>query len=89
MARLLLENEAEVNCGLYTGPQLKKTPLSAACEKGHIDTVRLLLEASADLEQGLPLQAATQHSHITIVEILKAAEVQRQQKPRHRCRRRR
>ena len=51
------------------------TPLHLACEMGHLEVVRLLLEASATLEpmdsEGLrPLHTAAKRGHLEVLEEL-------------------
>ena len=52
------------------------TPLLAAAEKGHLEVVRLLVELSANKDQGTtdkkatPLLVATQNGHLDVVSLL-------------------
>lgn len=71
----ILNHIAEI--GTFRGKR-RRTPLGAACDGGHVDAVRLILEMKADLSQemtlsgGTALYIASQMGHCEVVEVLLA-----------------
>ena len=71
--RTLLDLDGiDINCYDYCG----NTPLNAASQKGHVDIVKVLLKAGANVNQAnttdgtSPLFIASQHGHVAIVKVL-------------------
>ena len=66
----MLDNGAEVDRANKGGV----TPLLIACQQGHLDVARLLLERGADVnratEKGTPLAIAQKKGHSSIVALL-------------------
>ena len=67
---MLLDSGAAINNGMTTDGVLTGTPLSVACENGHTDVVRLLLDGRADVSSCSPAQAAGKNNHDGIVELV-------------------
>ena len=79
--RLLLDKGTDVNKADEDG----QTPLLIACQKGHVDAVRLVLEKGAEVDQAekkygaTPLFVACGHGHVDAARLLldKGADVTR------------
>ncbi|KAJ5608079.1 hypothetical protein N7537_004698 [Penicillium hordei] len=69
---LLLQSE---KCSIDEQGSFGRTPLSAACERGHLDAVKKLLENNADFEIAgdnghTPLHTAACSGHVELVKLL-------------------
>lgn len=69
---LLLQSE---KCSIDEQGNFGRTPLSAACERGHLDAVKKLLDNDADLEiagdnEHTPLHTAVCNGHAEVVKLL-------------------
>ncbi|CAI7670194.1 unnamed protein product [Penicillium palitans] len=69
---LLLQSE---KCPIDEQGNFGRTPLSAACERGHLDAVKKLLDNDADLEvagdnEHTPLHTAACSGHVEVVTLL-------------------
>ena len=78
VARLLLDNGAEVDRAVSKGRQEGQTPLWIACREGHVDAARLLLDNDADADQTVkgttPLDIAQKKGHSAVVALLNEYE---------------
>lgn len=71
VVRDLLEFNANIDCTNISGLIMNHHPLACAAEKGHLSTVRLLIERGACYQSpGCPLLCATRNSHLAMVQLL-------------------
>ncbi|OQD78878.1 hypothetical protein PENANT_c074G11712 [Penicillium antarcticum] len=71
VVRALLEFNANIDCTNISGLIRNHHPLACAAEKGHLSTVRLLIERGACYQSpGCPLLCATRNGHAEMVQLL-------------------
>ncbi|KAJ5664212.1 hypothetical protein N7507_004943 [Penicillium longicatenatum] len=71
VVRDLLEFNADIDCTNISSVIMNRHPLTCAAEKGHLSTVRLLIERGACYQSpGCPLLCATRNGHAEMVQLL-------------------